>query len=153
MHTARYYRGVHLYVQKQISSMSIGTPTGPDGISVKMLQIASRYITESFNISIRCEHYTKDWKYALVTPIHKGNTTNYRPISILPIISKNLERWVHSVVYSYLDESHLIPCCQSGFRPLHSTETTLHDLTNTCYQAGAWGNDRHCFFYRSQQSI
>ena len=105
--------------------------------------ISSRYITQSlthiFNLSIRCEHYPKDWKYALVTPIHKGgdkwNTTNYRPISILPIISKILERWVHSVVYSYLDECNLIPCCQSGFRPLHSTETTLHDLTNTCYQA------------------
>ena len=131
------------YVQKQISSMSVGKATGPDGISVKMLQIASRYITKSlthiFNISIRCEYYPKDWKYALVTSIHKGgdkcNTTNYRPISILPIISKILERWVHSVVYSYLDECDLIPGCQSGFRPLHSTETTLHDLMNTCYQA------------------
>ena len=125
--------------------MSVGKATGPDGISVNMLQIASRYITKSlthiFNISIRCEHYPKEWKYALVTPIHKGgdkcNTTNYRPISILPIISKILERWVHSVVYSYLDECNLIPCCQSGFRPQHSTETTLHDLTNTCYQAMA----------------
>ena len=131
------------YVQKQISAMSVGKATGPDGISVNMLQIASRYIIKSlthvFNLSIRGEHYPKDWKYALVTPIHKGgdkcNTTNYRPISILPIISKILERWVHSVVYSYLDECNLIPCCHSGFRPLHSTETTLHDLTNTCYQA------------------
>ena len=33
------------YVQKQISSMSVGEATCPDGISVKMLQIASRYIT------------------------------------------------------------------------------------------------------------
>ena len=80
--------------------MSVGKATGPDGISVKMLQIASRYIIKSlthvFNLSIRGEHYPKDWKYAVVTPIHKGgdkcNTTNYRPISILPIISKILER-------------------------------------------------------------
>ena len=51
------------YVQKEISSMSVGNATGPDGISVKMLQIASRYITKSlthiFNLSIRCEHYPK----------------------------------------------------------------------------------------------
>ena len=131
------------YVQKQISSMSVGKATGPDGISVNMLHIASRYIikylTHILNISMMCEHYPKYWKYALVTPIHKGgdkcNTTNYRPISILPIISKILERWVHSVVYAYLDECNLIPCCQSGIRPQHSTETTLHDLMNTCYQA------------------
>ena len=149
------------YVQKEISSMSVGKATGPDGISVQMLQIASRYITKSlthiFNISIRCEHYPKEWKYALVTPIHKGgdkcNTTNYRPISILPIISKILERWVHSVVYSYLDECNLIPCCQSGFRPQHSTETTLHDLTNTCYQAMERGEMTGTVFYRSQQSL
>ena len=61
------------YVQKQISSMSVGKATGPDGISVKMLQIASRYITKSlthiFNLSIVCEHYPKDWKYALVTKV------------------------------------------------------------------------------------
>ena len=126
-----------------MSSMSVGKATGPDGIGVKKLQIASRYITKSlthiFNISIRYEHYPKYWKYALVTPIHKSgdkcNTTNYRPISLLPIISKILERWVHSVVYSYVVECDLIPGCQSGFRLLHSTETTLHDLTNTCYQA------------------
>ena len=94
------------YVQKQISSMSVGKATGPDGISVKMIKIASPYIIRSlthiFNSSIRCNQYPKDWKQALVTPIHKGgdkcNTGNYRPISILPIISKILERWVHSAI-------------------------------------------------------
>ena len=131
------------YVRKQISSMSVRKASGPDGISVQMIKIESPYITKSlthiFNLSIRCEQYPKEWKHALVTPIHKGgdkcNATNYRPISILPIISKILERWVHSKVYSYLDVCNLIPSCQSGFRPLHSTETTLHDLTNKCFQA------------------
>ena len=155
MRNARYYRGVC----SKTNIINVGREaTGPDGISVKMLQIASRYITKSsthiFNLSIRCEHYPKDWKYALVTPINKGgdkcNTTNYRPISIglLPIIiSKILERWVHSVVYSYLDKCDLIPGCQSGFRPLHSTETTLHDLTNTCYQAMEHGEMTGTVFF------
>ena len=80
----------------------------------------------------------KDWKHALVTPIHKGgdkcSTSNYRHISILPIVSKILERRVHSAVYTYLKENNLIPSCQSEFRPLHSTESTLHDLINKCFQ-------------------
>ena len=75
------------YVQKEISSMSVGKATGPDGISVNMLQIATRYIQKSlthiFNLSIRCEHYPKEWKYALVKPINKGgdkcNTTVLSP--------------------------------------------------------------------------
>ena len=87
--------------------MPVEKATGPDIISVQILQIASRYITKSFthifNLSVRCEQYPKEWKYALVKPIHTGgdkcNTTNYRPISILPIISRILEQWVHSVVY------------------------------------------------------
>ena len=123
--------------------MSVGKTTGPDGISVKMIKIASPYVTKClthiFNLSIRCGRYPKDWKHALVTPIHKGgdkcSSSNYRPISILPIVSKILERWVHSAVYTYLEENTLIPSCQSGFRPLHSTETTLHDFTNKCFQA------------------
>lgn len=42
---------------------------------------------------------------------------------------------MHSEVYTFLEENNLISSCQSGFRPLHSTETTLHDLTNKCFQA------------------
>ena len=135
------------FVRKQISSMSVGKTTGPDGLSVKMIKIASPYITKClthiFNLSIRCERYPKDWKHALVTPIHKGgdkcSTSNYHPISILPIVCKILQRWVHSAVYTYLEENNLIPRCQSGFRPLHSTESTLHDLTNKCFQATEHG--------------
>ena len=101
--------------------------------------IITKCLTHIFNFSIRCERYPKDWKHALVTPIHKGgdkcSTSNYRPISILPIVSKILERWVHSAVYTYLKENNLIPSCQSEFRPLHSTESTLHDLINKCFQA------------------
>ena len=100
MHTARKVRGV-------CSEANISNVGGEGNWSgwnqcKTMLQIASRYITSLthiFNLSIRCEHYPKDWKYALLTPIHKGGdkckTTNYRPISILPIISKILERWAH----------------------------------------------------------
>ena len=73
--------------------MAVGKATGPDGISVQMLQIAAMYIATSLthisNLSIRFEHYQTDWEYALVTPIHKCgdqcNTTNYRPMSTLPI--------------------------------------------------------------------
>ena len=140
MHIARYYRGVF----SKGSIINVGRECNWSRWNkcknvANSFKVYNKSLTHIFNLSIRCEHYAKEWKYALFKPIHKGgdkcNTTNYRPISILPIISKTLERWVHSVVYSYLDESNLIPCCQSGFRPQHSTETTLHDLTNTCYQA------------------
>lgn len=52
---------------------------------------------------------------------------NYRPISVLPVI---LERAVHGMVYSYLQENKLLSSIQSGFRPLHSTSTCLTHVTN-----------------------
>ena len=53
------------------------------------------------------------------------NVNNYRPISVLPVLSKVIERHVHDSLYSYLCTDNLIYSKQSGFRKRHSTETAL----------------------------
>ena len=69
---------------------------------------------------------------AKITPIHKGNSktelNNYRPISILPIPSKILERAVYNKFYNYLDEHFILTLCQSGFRKYFSTSTCVCDI-------------------------
>ena len=50
---------------------------------------------------------------------------NYRPISILPVVSKVFEREVFRQLYSYLTENSLLSKFQSGFRPKHSPATAL----------------------------
>ena len=58
----------------------------------------------------------------------KGSLTdpsNYRPICVLPVLSKVLEKLVFKQVYTYLTENKLITGCQHGFRPKHSTSTAL----------------------------
>ena len=70
---------------------------------------------------------------ARVSALHKGGTnepTNFRPISILPILSKVLERVVFDQLYDYLNSNNLINVYQSGFRPLHSTATALLNSTD-----------------------
>ena len=46
------------------------------------------------------------WKHAIVTPVHKSgsksDTSNYRPISVLPVFAKIQEKAVHEMVYSFL---------------------------------------------------
>ena len=56
--------------------------------------------------------------------------SNYRPISVLPILSKILERVVHDQLYDYLTSNNILHPCQSGFRSNHSTNTTLIDVTD-----------------------
>ena len=50
---------------------------------------------------------------------------NFRPISVLPVLSKIIERHFHDSLYDFLNENNLIYSRQSGFRGKHSTETAL----------------------------
>lgn len=122
--------------KKIISSlMKMGSnkATGIDKISVKMLKIAAPIVAPSIarliNYSITSEVFPQRWKIAKVTPLFKSgdssNVTNYRPISVLPILSKLIERHVHDALYSYLSDNNLLYTRQSGFRKIHSTETAL----------------------------
>ena len=64
----------------------------------------------------------------VITIFRSGDTeniNNYRPISLLPTLSKVLERLVFNRLYKYLSVNHLIVKEQFGFRPKHSTELAL----------------------------
>ena len=97
------------------------------------LKLSSDIIAPSlafiFNLSLETGIYVDDWKRARVLPIYKAEDKrkceNYRPISILPIVSKVFEREVFNQVYRYLSENSLLSRFQSGFRPKHSTLSAL----------------------------
>ena len=78
--------------------------------------------------------FITEWKHAKVLPLYKSGpsleTNNYRPISILPALSKLLECFVHSSFTDYLEEHKLLTITQSGFRRLHSTVTSLLNVTS-----------------------
>ena len=56
--------------------------------------------------------------------------SNYRPISVLPIISKIMERIVHDQLYKFIEENNILNKWQSGFRPGYSTETAMTYVTD-----------------------
>ena len=107
--------------------------TGLDNIPAKILKLSADIIAPSltfiFNLSLATGIYIDEWKQARVTPIFKSGDRrqceNYRPISILPVVSKVFEREVFRQLYSYLTENSLLSKFQSGFRPKHSTATAL----------------------------
>lgn len=82
------------------------------------------------NLSIRYSVVPQTWKQATVTPIFKGgdkqSTNNYRPISLLSVVSKVLEKWVVNQLIDHLNtgDTSLHPM-QFGFRERHSTESAI----------------------------
>ena len=83
--------------------------------------------------------YPDSWKLANVTPIFKKgdkqSANNYRPISLLPICGKMLEKIIFNNLYSYLNANNLITKNQSGFRPGDSTTNQLLFLVDEIHQA------------------
>ena len=73
--------------------------------------------------------FPDQWKEANVTPVHKKNDkqliSNYRPISLLPILAKVFERIIFKNLYNYLISNNLITKHQSGFRPGDSAVNQL----------------------------
>ena len=108
--------------------------TGPDNIPARMLKETARAITPSltklFNISMQQCSFPTFWKSANIVPIPKGSSlrstpTGYRPISLLPIVSKVFEKHIYSLVSSHLHEHCPISDKQWGFQAGKSTTTAL----------------------------
>lgn len=113
-----------LVAMGSIKSNAIGT----DGIDPRFLKIllpdCLPYITHIFNTILLKSYYPKDWKYARIIPIPKDDKT-YRPISILPYLSKVFEKIINTEIASFIDRNSLLNCMQSGFRSNHSCTTAL----------------------------
>ena len=77
--------------------------------------------------------FLSNLKIASVCPIYKGeghgsNPNNYRPISILPTIARVFQKLIHNQLFRCLEST--IFKYQSGFRPTHSTESSILNPTN-----------------------
>ena len=85
-------------------------------------------------LSISTNSFRNHWKIAKVTPLHKGGArndiNNYRPILVLPILSKIREKHVASSLSVFLRDNNLLYELQSAFKSRHSTETALIRLTD-----------------------
>ena len=91
-------------------------------------------LTYLFNLSLRQQIFPSGWKEATVIPIPKGGdpsqVTNLRPISLLPLPGKILEKLIHGKISEYLEGNGLLTSYQHGFRKNHSTIGSIHQVVD-----------------------
>ena len=125
-----------------VKHLKVTNAYGSDGISYRFLidslPVMVYYILVIINTSIVTGNYPDPWKHPHVVPLFKNgdsdNVTNYRPISLLPILSKVLEKIVSNQLTAYLESNQLLMENQHGFRPNLSTETALLKVTDKIYE-------------------
>ena len=117
----------------ELHAISPNKASGLDNVCTKLIKYGSKAVApilcKIFNMCLKQGCVPDELKVARVNPIYKSGSkddlSNYRPISILPICSKILEKIVHKQLYKYVTDNDLMYDGQSGFRQQHSTSTAL----------------------------
>ena len=138
-----YLKPVCLEELKKIISNLKDSSAGWDDIQAKILkQTAHLYlpiIEHLINLSL-CEGvFPKELKLARVIPLFKAEdamlVNNYRPVSVLPLLSKLFERVMYNRILSFINEHNILYKFQFGFREMHGTDIALIVLIDKIMEA------------------
>ena len=121
-----------------INCLKTKSTHGLHGISSKSIKLSktviSTILTKLYNKCIENETFPQILKQSQIIPIPKINpptsATDFRPISLLPTISKVFEKILHKKMLNFLTKQKIINTCQYGFLNKHFTElalTSTHD--------------------------
>ena len=110
---------------------------GEDEIPGRFLKDGAELLTELLckiiNLSLSCK-FSLMCKAAKVKPLYKKGKSaepeNYKPVSLLPIFSKIIERDLYNQLIEHLEKHDMLHEYQSGFRSKHPVNTCLHHLSN-----------------------
>ena len=120
-------------VLKLIESISVNKSSGIDNVSSRVLKdfmvLSNREFTSLFNSIIVTGIFPDKWKIASVTPIPKvpnaTNPSDLRPISLLPVPGKLLEKIITTKIENYLEDKGFFSDRQNGFRKRKSTSNAM----------------------------
>ena len=121
-----------------INSLTNKSSVGIDGISTILLKCIAPSIIKPLTLIInqimKTGVFPNKMKLAKVIPIYKKEdptqVTNYRPISLLPVLSKVVEKTIAKQLSEYFEENKLFNPNQYGFRTGHSTEHAALELVD-----------------------
>ena len=129
-------------VSSVVTNLNVHKATGADGVSARFVKASPfmvRVITVLINRCIESSTVPNQWKQAIVTPVpkvkHCTSMSHFRPISVLPTLSKILERILYDQMVSHLNKYNLLTPHQSGFRSGYSTHDVLLYVTDKWIRA------------------
>ena len=128
-------------VLRLCKDIKITKSSGFKDIATRVFKDAFRVIVPQlvylFNLSFNSGVFPVSWKGATIVPLHKGGdkteVSNYRPVSLLPLPGKMIERIVHCRMTTFLDNHNVITEYQGGFRKGFSTAKSIADLTDNLF--------------------
>ena len=106
-----------------------------------MIKLCSKSVVKSLSIILKnCVDtgtFPDIWKRSNIKPVHKKDdkkiVDNYRPVSLLRIFEKILEKLLLNSIMDFLEENNLLNCNQSGFRSNDSCESQLLSIVHNIY--------------------
>lgn len=138
-HDQFYFENINeILIGKIISELAPKASCGFDGFSSKLIKklqhVLVKPITLIVNQMINTGIFPDKLKIAKINPIYKKDDetffTNYRPISLLPAISKIFEKVIFIQIYDFFQKKKLLYISQYGFRTGHSTESAALELVD-----------------------
>ena len=121
-------------VKKVIMNLDLSKASAPDCIPVTVLKNCepelSYILADLFTKCLKESCFPDCWKVSSVVPVFKNagersTAKNYRPVSLLSLVSKVFEKLVNNRVVDHLEQSGLFSDVQYGFRPSRSTADLL----------------------------
>ena len=111
---------------------------GHDEISLKMLKLCAPSICKPLTLLFESCLASDVWKKSNIVPVHKKGDKqlikNYRPVSLLPICGKLLEKLTFNSIFIFIDTRNMLSVRQSGFCPgdscVHQLISIVHDIYN-----------------------
>ena len=137
-------------VERVIIQLKNTSSTGHDDINVialkQMIPSILTSLTYIINLSLRTGVFPDIWKLAKVMPLHKNNGEKteqkcYRPIALLPVLSKVLEKFVSKWLNNHMEYNNLWSDRQHGYRRHRSTATALIQLQEEILKKHEEGSD------------
>ena len=128
-----------------ISELSNSTTFGTDCIDALAIKVVAPQlappIRHLINTSLKTSQYANKWKLSKLLPLLKSSDLNrlhpssYRPIAILPTISKIVEKAAQMQILNYLETNRMLNWNTHAYRKGHSTTTALAEVTEKLYKA------------------